>query len=100
MGTERKTNGAAISLQIVGQCDEREEFMDCLLTNIAKRAMSEKLELSRNKGRGGWYEDSCSVETLKQMLLEHIEKGDMVDVMNFAAMIYAKETMFAAGNKS
>ena len=39
----------------------------------------------------GFYE--CSLEYLKQLLAEHIEKGDMVDVANFAAMIYARESM-------
>jgi len=70
----------------------RDEFMDTELSSFAKQAMDEKLEITRNKGRGGWWTKDCSTEQLKQMLREHIDKGDMRDVMNLAAMIYYRES--------
>tara|TARA_Y100001936_G_C16057677_1_gene662111 strand:+ start:1337 stop:1660 length:324 start_codon:yes stop_codon:yes gene_type:complete len=69
----------------------RGEFMDNKLADAAHKAMCEKLALSRKKGRGGWWQSECSTELLKDMLKEHIEKGDMRDVLNLAAMIYFRE---------
>tara|TARA_R110002124_G_scaffold80776_4_gene213543 strand:+ start:650 stop:970 length:321 start_codon:yes stop_codon:yes gene_type:complete len=69
----------------------RDEFMDKELVDLAKIAMKEKLEITRKKGRGGWWSDDCKTETLKEMLKKHVEKGDMRDVMNIAAMIYYRE---------
>ena len=34
------------------------------------------------------------IKTLMEMLKENIEKGDMVDVMNFAAMIYVRTELY------
>lgn len=65
---------------------------DDRLCQYASMAMKEKLEEKRAEGRGGWWDDSrCSIEVLRKMLAEHVEKGDMVDVMNLSAMIYARE---------
>ena len=50
------------------------------------QAMSDKMATSRAKGRGGW--QTCSVDALWKMLREHVEKGDPVDVANFAMMIW------------
>lgn len=72
--------------------DVIEQYADDRLRSYARMAMRDKLEIARLKGRGGWWnEDECSVEYLRDLLREHIDKGDMVDVMNFAAMIYARE---------
>ena len=69
-----------------------ENYADDRLRSYARMAMKDKLEIARLKGRGGWWNaNECSIETLRRMLSEHMEKGDMVDVMNFAAMIYARE---------
>lgn len=54
-------------------------------------AMKEKLALARAKGRGGWNDPAqCSVERLATMLVEHIAKGDPVDVANFAMMLHQR----------
>ena len=74
------------------QPEFRDEFMDNELANSAKRAIEEKLEIARQKGRGGWWSTDCDTDSLKQLLVEHIEKGDMRDVMNIAAMIYYRES--------
>lgn len=50
--------------------------------------MKEKLAKSRAKGRSGWNDPKqCSVEYLNKLLLEHVEKGDPVDVANFCMML-------------
>ncbi len=75
-----------------------ESNADFCLVDLATKAMEAKLLASREKGRGGWWDDDrCSVDDLQQMLAEHLTKGDMVDVMNFAAMIYVRG-IIAAGS--
>ena len=70
-----------------------EASIDTHLACTIETAMTNKLALARSKGRGGWWRDDVTVSQLKVMLLEHIEKGDMLDVVNLAAMIYVKEAM-------
>jgi len=50
--------------------------------------MKQKMYLSGLKGRSGWRD--ASAETISQMLIEHIAKGDPVDVANFCMMLYIK----------
>lgn len=55
-------------------------------------AMKEKMAASRVKGRSGWNDPLiCSTDRLRAMLLEHIEKGDPVDVGNFAMMLFNRK---------
>ncbi len=69
-----------------------EALADDRLTIYARMAMKDKLKISRSKGRGGWWcVDECDVAYLREFLRQQIHKGDMVDVMNVAAMIYARE---------
>ena len=44
------------------------------------------MAVSRGKGRSGW--QTCSVSRLHGMLLEHLRKGDPVDVANFCMMLW------------
>ena len=53
-------------------------------------AMRRKLTKKRKEGRGGWNND-CRIELLLAMLHEHAIKGDMVDIANFAMMIWNRE---------
>lgn len=50
------------------------------------QAMKAKLERKRAEGRGGWHE--CSAEYLSELLIEHVKKGDPVDVANLAMMLH------------
>lgn len=69
---------------------------DYRLVDYARRAMQEKLAVARDKGRGGWWNpEQCDIDELRRMLREHVEKGDMRDVMNIAAMIYVRECIDA-----
>jgi len=54
-------------------------------------AMKRKLGQKRQEGRGGWEDKAqCSAEFLSQLLREHIEKGDPVDVANLAMMLHQR----------
>lgn len=64
---------------------------DDLAVDRFAAAMKEKMALARAKGRGGWNDPAqCSVERLATMLVEHIAKGDPVDVANFAMMLHQR----------
>ena len=69
-----------------------ENYADEKMAGITNEAMRSKLRIARDKGRHGWWNsEQCSIEDLKKMLLEQIKKGDMIDVMNFAGMIFIRE---------
>ena len=69
-----------------------DELADFQLVGYAANAMREKLALARSRGRGGWWDETeCTIEHLRSLLRGHIEKGDMRDVLNLAAMIYVRE---------
>lgn len=54
-------------------------------------AMKAKLAASRAKGRGGWDDPGqCTVEHLARLLVDHVAKGDPVDVANFAMMLHQR----------
>jgi hypothetical protein len=54
-------------------------------------AMKAKLAKKRDDGRGGWQDkEQCSAEFLSQLLREHVEKGDPVDVANLAMMLHQR----------
>lgn len=54
--------------------------------------MKEKLRYSRDvKGRGGWADpNQCGQEYLSRLLVEHVGKGDPVDVANLAMMLHQR----------
>lgn len=55
-------------------------------------AMKAKMAVSSAKGRSGWNDEAqCTMETLARMLLDHVRKGDPVDIANFAMMLHQRE---------
>jgi len=53
--------------------------------------MKVKLAQKRAEGRGGWqHKESCSGDFLSQLLREHVEKGDPIDVANFCMMLHQR----------
>jgi hypothetical protein len=53
--------------------------------------MKKKLAKSRAKGRGGWDDPTeCSIEYLSRLLVGHVDKGDPIDVGNFAMMLFCR----------
>ena len=56
--------------------------------------MSAKLEVKRMQGRGGWFNDDIiSVDALQEMLQEHVDREDWVDVANLAMMLYFRRAL-------
>lgn len=54
-------------------------------------ATKAKMAEGREKGRGGWEDpEQCPTERLQLMLLEHLKKGDPVDVANFCMMLWTR----------
>lgn len=54
-------------------------------------AMKAKLARKRDEGRGGWEDpEQCSGSFLSQLLREHVEKGDPLDVGNLAMMLHQR----------
>ena len=54
-------------------------------------AMKGKLTLARSKGRSGWEDrEDCPQQRLSDMLRAHVEKGDPIDVANFAMFLHQR----------
>lgn len=65
------------------------EDLDTAAVRQFTDAMLDKLELARQRGRDGWWDDTAvSDEELSVMLREHVEKGDPVDVANFCMFLF------------
>lgn len=70
---------------------EAEQHPDDMAVERFARVMQIKLAQKRTQGGGGWEDRSqCSNAMLSQMLREHVEKGDPVDVANLAMMIHQR----------
>lgn len=55
-------------------------------------AMKEKLDKKRFQGRAGWHDKKiCSQKQLSNMLFNHVDKGDPLDVGNFAMMLFFRQ---------
>ena len=72
-----------------GQPTEEERDEEALRHFTA--AMRAKLFNARIKGRGGWWDESvCSIQNLRDMLADHMLKGDPVDVANFCMFLHQR----------
>ena len=64
-------------------------YGDDAAVDLFAAAMKAKMAASRAKGRSGWHDpDECPAERLNSMLVEHLAKGDPVDVANFCMMLW------------
>jgi hypothetical protein len=52
-------------------------------------AMHHKLAVKRGEGRCGWYK--LSTDDLQEMLVDHVNKNDWVDIANIAMFLWALE---------
>ncbi|ANO57436.1 all-alpha NTP pyrophosphatase-like protein [Pseudomonas phage AN14] len=76
-------------MEHIDMTDVTAEYIDNQGVADFADAMRRKLEKKRAEGRGGWHDpDQCQLDTLAVMLLDHLEKGDPVDIGNFAMMLY------------
>jgi len=70
------------------------QIADELLLSTAQEAMERRLDEKAQQGCHGWHGPECTNGELLEMLKRNVEKGEMVDVMNLAAMIYARERLY------
>lgn len=71
-----------------------DDIADSILIEQAMTAMSEKLEKSRKAGAHGWHTPDVTTDALMSRLLAAVESGDMVDTMNYAAMIHVRNELY------
>jgi hypothetical protein len=72
----------------------RDRHADDVAVDTFAQAMKNKMAQMRERGRGGWDKpDECTVESLIQMLIENISKGDPVDIGNFAMMLFHRDVL-------
>ena len=71
-----------------------EEFADKQLLIATQSEMERKLGEHRKKGRHGWWsKDVCSIEELYSLRQKALNENDHVSVLNFTAMIAARESL-------
>jgi len=70
------------------------EQIDATLLMHGATAMQARLAEKRAAGRAGWHGPDCDNERLLHMLHSNLDKGDMVDVMNLAAMIDFRHELY------
>ncbi|WP_323008497.1 hypothetical protein [Paracoccus sp. (in: a-proteobacteria)] len=75
----------------VKQRAQPEGHPDDLAVDRFAAAMKTKLAKKRGDGRSGWdRKDECSAEDLTYMLVQHLWKGDPLDVGNLAMMLHQR----------
>jgi len=68
-----------------------QEYRDNAGVDYFASSMKSKLATKREEGRAGWDNPFlCSREELSEMLRDHVEKGDPVDVANFCMMLHQR----------
>lgn len=67
------------------------EALDALVDKFAAEMKRKLRRAATQKGRSGWDDPSWPVYDIKGRLLTHVEKGDPVDVANFAAFWWNKQ---------
>lgn len=86
--------------QLSGITDETSSaHPDDLAVDRFAAAMKTKLAQKRAEGRGGWdRKDECTAEFLSELLRGHVEKGEPVDVGNFAMMLHQRGETILPGH--
>lgn len=59
------------------------------------QAMKNKLAKKREQGYHGW--ETCKHGDLVQLLINHVDKGDPIDVANFCAFLFARGEQLTQG---
>lgn len=72
------------------QADIDNEAVDKL-----SQAMKNKLAKKREQGYHGW--ETCKHGDLVQLLINHVDKGDPIDVANFCAFLFARGEQLTQG---
>lgn len=78
-------------LVMVDRAEAEENHPDNLAVKYLAHAMKAKLAKKRAEGMSLWNDPNrCSTADLARLLRHHVQKGDPVDVANYAAMLYAR----------
>jgi hypothetical protein len=71
---------------------QSEKDHDLSALSLFYQAMCWRLAEKRAEGRSGWHDEGqCSTQYLRELLMESVKKGNMVDIANFAMMVYCRE---------
>lgn len=77
----------------VGECNHNTfaeiQAMEAMVDGLTVQ-MKSKLKRKYLEGRSGWDDPSWTVDEIKAALVAHVEKGDPVDIANFAAFWWNK----------
>ncbi len=72
-----------------------DEAADEILVKMVGEAMAAKLRKKRAEGRGGWHSSVTEIDaSLMDSLRDHVDKGDMIDVINLAGMIHVRRELY------
>lgn len=83
-------DASASTSSIAGEVDAAPHSDDIAVDRFAL-AMKAKLAAKRSEGYGGWDDpDQCDIDWLSHLLASHVDKGDPVDIGNFAMMIHQR----------
>lgn len=68
------------------------EHYDDVAVDAFAAAMKAKLARKRDQGYGGWDDpEQCHTSYLASLLIDHLRKGDPVDIANFAMMLFHRD---------
>ena len=89
-----KINKSSDELLIAWVISMPDAKADELLVDKVSHDMRIKLLRKRKEGMSDWFGTQCTNDGLKKRMIKHIEKGDMIDVINFAGMIHCRTALF------
>ena len=72
-----------------------QEDIDNEAVDKLARAMKNKLAKKREQGYHGW--ETCKHGDLVQLLINHVDEGDPIDVANFCAFLFARGEQLTQG---
>ena len=72
-----------------------QEYIDNEAVDKLAQAMKNKLAKKREQGYHGW--ETCKHGDLVQLLINHVDKGDPIDVANFCAFLFARGEQLTQG---
>jgi hypothetical protein len=74
----------------------QEPHPDDLAVDAFAEAMKQKLAKKREQGYSGWWDKAeCPTEFLIEKLIEHVRKGDPVDMANFCMFLFSRSEVTA-----
>ena len=80
---------ASVRLAAAPQPAAQAQHPDDAAVEALAESMKRKLAEKRAQGRSGWDTD-CTQQRLSDLLRQHVEKGDVLDVANFCAFLFAR----------